>query len=286
MKKPIQKKIKFWPYLNSMLLLATLIAFSLCRGAPSYAALKKSEVSALLAQGNVLFRQANTYEATDPARATSLYLKSIMRFEKVIKDGGIQNGKLYYNIGNAYIRVKDLGRAILNYRRAIQFLPNDANLRQNLNYARILRKDKVEETQKTKIFKTLFFWHYDLSISSRIFLFSLSFVLTWVMAAVKLYYKNPFVRWTGFISAAVAMLLVSSLLVEGYALHTLRPGVIIDTVVTARKGNSETYEPSFTEPLHAGLEFNLVENRGHWYFIELPDSRRCWVPKESAALVR
>jgi len=285
MNKPTQK-IKFWRYLNGPVLLFVFLIFSLLQEFPSYAVLSQPEISALLVQGNEMFHQANTYEAADPERAKELYLKSIMRFEKIIKEGSIQNGELYYNIGNAYFRMSDLGRAILNYRRAYQFLPNDPNLRQNLSYAQKLRKDTVEETQKTKIFKTLFFWHYDLSTALQILLFSVSFVLAWAMAALRIYFRKPFFRWGGIVSAAVALLLASSLLVECYTLRTLRPGVIIDAEITARKGNSETYEPSFTEPLHAGLEFNLVEDRGNWYFIELPDSRRCWVPKESTALVR
>jgi tetratricopeptide (TPR) repeat protein len=285
MKKTTQKT-KTWFYLNGSVLLVAFLVFSLFQESPSYAVLSQPEISALLAQGNEMFHQADTYEAADPERAKELYLKSIMRFEKVIKEGGIQNGELYYNIGNAYFRMRDLGQAILNYRRAYQFLPNDPNLRQNLSYARKLRKDTVEETQKTKIFKTLFFWHYDVSTSVRIFLFSVSFMLAWAMAALRIYFRKPFLRWGGFVSTAVALLLAGSLLVEGYTLRSLRPGVILDEEITARKGNSETYEPSFTEPLHAGLEFNLVEDRGNWYFIELPDSRRCWVPKESTALVR
>jgi hypothetical protein len=282
MNKPTQKT-RLWWYLVILFAFFIIILF---QESPSCATLNQPEIFDLFTQAKELFHQANTIAATDPEKARKLYLKSIMRFEKIIKEGGIQNGELYYNIGNAYFRIKDLGRAILNYRRAYQFIPNDSNLQQNLSYARKLRKDTVEEAQKTKVFKTLFFWHYDLSTSIRIILFSVSFVLAWGIAAVRIYFRKPFFRWGGVVLAAVSLLLAGSLVVESYTLRTLRPGVIVDEEITARKGNSETYEPSFTEPLHAGLEFNLVEDRESWFFIELPDSRRCWVPKESAALVR
>jgi len=61
--------------------------------------------------------------------------------------------------------------------------------------------------------------------------------------------------------------------------------VISDNVI-ARKGNSETYEPSFKEPLHTGTEFRLVEKRNKWCYIELPDERRCWIPSKDVELVR
>jgi uncharacterized protein YgiM (DUF1202 family) len=56
--------------------------------------------------------------------------------------------------------------------------------------------------------------------------------------------------------------------------------------VVARKGNSETYEPSFKDPLHSGTEFTLIEDRGDWYQIELADARTCWVTSKDVALVR
>lgn len=285
MNTPDQKKKSSW-YLNRIMLWFSFFVLSLFLKSSAHATLSQQEISELFTQANEMFHQANTAAAGDSEKAKDLYLKSIMRFEKIIKEGGVQNGELYYNIGNAYFRMKDLGRAILNYRRAYQFLPNDPNLQQNLSYARKLRKDKVEETQKTKVFKSLFFWHYDISTSVRILLFSIAFIITWGMAAVRIYFRKPFFRWGGFVSAVIALLLASSLLVEGYTQRMLRPGVIIDEEITARKGNSKTYEPSFTEPLHAGLEFNLIEERGNWYFIELSDSRKCWVPKESTELMR
>ena len=51
----------------------------------------------------------------------------------------------------------------------------------------------------------------------------------------------------------------------------------------ARKGDGDTYEPSFKEPLHAGAEFKLMENRGEWYQVELADGQRCWIPSPPRA---
>ena len=62
--------------------------------------------------------------------------------------------------------------------------------------------------------------------------------------------------------------------------------MIISPQVIARKGNSDTYEPSFKEPLHSGTEFTLIEKRGTWYQIELSDSRKCWVPEKDIEFVR
>jgi tetratricopeptide (TPR) repeat protein len=248
--------------------------------------LDNATVSDLYSQAREFFRQANIKSAKSEDEAVSLYKKSAMRYERLIKEGGIQNGKIYYNLGNIYFKINDIGRAILNYRRAEQYIPNDSNLKQNLKYARGQRTDKIEEKQETKVLKTLFFWHYDLSVKTRIMLFTIFFAFVWISACLRIFFKKSFLFWVITVCAIISIMLSGSLGAEEYFLKKTRPGVILSTETVARKGNSETYEPSFKEPLHAGTEFTLIENRGDWYQIELPDSRTCWVASDDVELVR
>ena len=243
------------------------------------------KISDLYSQAKDLFRQANSRSVTT-SEAMSLYKKSAMRYERLIKEGGIENGMIYYNLGNIYFRMNDIGRAILNYRRAEQYIPDDTNLKQNLKYAREKRIDKIDEKQETKVLKTLFFWHYDLSIKTRIMLFTIFFAIVWISAGFRIFFKKPSLFWCITVSALISLLLSGSLIAEEFILKKTRPGVIISSETTARKGNSETYEPSFKEPLHAGTEFVLIEDRGEWLQIELSDSRTCWVPSDDVELVR
>lgn len=248
--------------------------------------LDEAQVADLYAQAKDYFRQANELAAVSPAQAEDLYGKAAMRYERIVQEGGIQNGKLYYNLGNVYFRLKDLGRAILNYRRAEQYIPNDPNLKQNLDYAREKRLDDIEEKQETKVLKTLFFWHYDLSTKERLMIFSVCFVLMWTAAAIRIFTQASYLRWCITVSFILSLLLAGSLLSEEISLRNTRPGVVISREVVARKGNSETYEPSFKDPLHSGTEFRLIEDRGSWYQIELADARTCWVHSKDVALVR
>jgi hypothetical protein len=62
-------------------------------------------------------------------------------------------------------------------------------------------------------------------------------------------------------------------------------GVITVEEVTARRGDSESYESSFQEPLHEGTEFRLLDERSGWYFIEVGDDNRGWIPSTSAELI-
>ena len=265
--------------------LLVIWAFSLAATAGA-GSLSASDIHELFAQGKDAFRQADELVSTDPDQARALYRKAAMRFERIVKQGGIHNGKLYYNIGNAYFRMEDIGRAILNYRRAEQYTPNDVLLQENLKYARARRLDRIEEEQRTKVLKTVFFWHYDLSTRARAITFAVCFASVWILAAIRLLIARGPLVWALIISAILSLLLLGSLLTETVRLRTDKPGVIVGRQVVARKGDSDTYEKSFTEPLHAGTEFKLIESRGDWFQIQLCDRARCWVPAKDSELVR
>lgn len=248
------------------------------------AALDAASQQSLLAEGNALFRQGNDLAATDPAGAKELYQKAILRFERIVEEGGVHNGKLYYNLGNAYFLSGDIGRAVLYYGRAKRYLPNDANLLQNLAYVRSQRADRIDEQQKTRVLKTLFFWHYDLSGHTRTLLFIPFFLALWLCAGLRLFLRRPALNTAIGICAVASILLFGSLAVDAAAQARDASGVILAPEITARKGNAETYQPSFEEPLHAGTEFVLVESRGEWCNIRLHDGRTCWVPSTAMEL--
>ena len=90
--------------------------------------LSHSEERELYRQGTEYFHQAVETEKTDPDAARDLFEKAAFRFERLVAEGGVRNGKLFYNIGNIHFLLGDIGRAILNYRRAGLYIPNDPNL--------------------------------------------------------------------------------------------------------------------------------------------------------------
>ena len=262
-----------------------LLLFGLIFEPAAAQSLTEAETTALFQEANLLFREANETSPEDPEKARDLYQRAVVRFERLVRDGHIRNGKLYYNIGNAYFRLDDLGRAILNYLRAGKDIPNDTNLIQNLKYARSRRVDKFEERQTTRVLKTLLFWHYDLSYGVRLSIFIVVFLALWAAAALRLLKKELVPDYVMIIFIIVAVLFLSSVIMENYYQRTNRTGVIIAAEIIARKGDGNSFQPSFKDPLHCGVEFLLIEKRSGWLQIELPDGRRCWIPEKAAEFV-
>jgi tetratricopeptide (TPR) repeat protein len=248
-------------------------------------ALDRTELFVLTRDAEVSFRQANELASSDPEKAKILYEKALYCFERIVQEGAVENGMLYYNIGNVTFRLGDLGRAILNYRKAERLIPGDMNLQHNLLFARSRCVDGINPKPQARVFQTLFFWHYDLSRYVRSVLFVILFDCIWVCAAIYLFWKKPLIRNVALVFAVLSVLPAASLAVEAYQQAHTRYGVILAKEAIARKGDSATYEPSFTEPLHAGTEFNLIEERKGWYQIELADGRRCWITSSAAGAI-
>ena len=248
--------------------------------------LAESEKKELHIQGQEFFHQATEISASNPGIAKELYGKALLRFNRIVEEGGVRNGKLFYNIGNINFLLDDIGRAILNYRRAEQYIPNDPNLAKNLAYARNMRQDTLEIKDQKKIQQTLFFFHYDFGTKIRLVLLGISYVLFWIFAGVKIFSKRPYTNWVLTISLLFTLLFGTSLYIERHQSAISLEGVILAPEVIARQGDAESYQPSFEDPLHTGVEFMLLEDRGAWWQIELPDGRSCWIPSRSGALVR
>ena len=120
-------------------LIAVVIALLPAAGLAAEPTLAPEALRGLLEQANEKFRQATRVAPEDPAAAKLLYQESIVRFEKIVSAGNIRNGKLFYNLANAYLLKGDVGRAILNYRRAERLTPEGRNLQGNLAFARVVR---------------------------------------------------------------------------------------------------------------------------------------------------
>jgi tetratricopeptide (TPR) repeat protein len=268
------------------ILLLTLLNLALLSINTFCATLTDAEIIDLFSTGKQYFNKAMEEADSNPQQSEEYYRKALMHFEKIANEGHINNGKLYYNIGNIYFRLNDIGNAILYYKKAKQYIQNDPNLQQNLEFAKSRRKDQFTESSERQIMKTLFFWHYDLSSQVRVLIFVTVFMLFWAFAIIQIFRKSAITRWGMAVFMILSILIGSSLVIDSVTIYKIRAGVILSDEVTARKGNSTSYEQSFNEPLHAGTEFTLIEKRGDWCNIKLADSRTCWVPLDSVGFVR
>src|SRR5207253_6786447 len=112
----------------------------------------------LIAASLLLITLARATHAMAPAEtpntiffhANALYgeerwAEAAAEYERVLA-AGWESGSLYFNLGNAWFRAGDIGRAVLDYERARRLLPRDPDLHANLSYARELAGASGTET--------------------------------------------------------------------------------------------------------------------------------------------
>jgi tetratricopeptide (TPR) repeat protein len=247
--------------------------------------LSKNEIAALFNKANDAFRQANSVTG-DPAKAADLYEKAILGYEKIINEGRIRNPKLYYNLANACLLHGDVGKAILNYRRAQNLDKSDSDIQKNLSFARARRTDTVELKTEKQILHTLAFWHYDFSIRTKFAFASLSFgICCLALTAIIWLGRRALFTTIVVVSAVFFACFFGSLIIENYNKAANQSGVIISPEVVAYQGDGQNYPPSFKEPLHAGTEFDLIERRPGWFHIKLANDTGGWILQSSADLI-
>jgi tetratricopeptide (TPR) repeat protein len=267
---------------NAFLVLVGI--FLSAAGACAGAELPKERLYSLFSQANEAFRQANSMPG-DP-RAEKLYEKAALSYERIISEGQIKNAKLYYNLGNAYFLRENMGKAILNYRRAERLDGSDADIQKNLEFARSQRIDKITPKTEKRVLETLFFWHYDFSLHTKFVLTCLFFAGFCISVTVMV--------WLGRTAPAAAVAVIAAILTLGFLISVITEsrgrartvcGVITAEDVVARQGDGQSYPESFKDPLHSGTEFDLLERRPGWLHIRLADDSDGWILDTAAELI-
>ena len=219
--------------------------------------------------------------ATNALYEDGLYEQAARSYQQLV-DKGYGDPALYYNLGNAYFKDGDLGRAILNYRRAERLAPRDDDVRANLDFARGQTLDVLESGEAP--FVRLVTAPLSRFTTGEIGAVALA---SWLLfsAALLLVIAGPRRRlaWARPAAVMAAVLLVlagGALAGRLYVDSASREAVIIAGEVDVVSGPGSRYTPEFT--LHAGAETDLVERRGAWARIALPGGTlQGWVPAAS-----
>lgn len=221
-----------------------------------------------------IWRSANTrYANGDYAGASEMYESLVAR--------GVKSDALFYNLGNAYFKDGELGRALLFFYRAERINPLDEDIRHNLKLARAQRKDPLMDEERDDV----------VSHVRRLLLavpygwvFSLAAVLILVATLLwtQLVLQMRVVRARAY--TASACLLVSGLLVFiAFAHHALRydshEAVVVSPAVEVRAGPSNQ-EPTVFQ-IHEGLPCIMMEFAEDWVRIRLANGYNGWVPTRS-----
>ncbi len=226
------------------------------------------------------FQKGNTaYQAENYQEAIEIY--------QTLLDNGYHSGALYYNLGNAYYKIGEIGEAILNYKRALKWRPHDSNIQFNLRLAQLLVKDRIEGPPEFFLFR----WHgkFINLLSSKGWggLFSAVFLLTALWTALYYHWDWKRFHWIakrGMIVLILLGLLTLYALITRYNLEVNRhQGVIVSQSVRSlaapQTGSTELFI------IHEGTEVEILDRDAKWIKIELIDGKQGWIPQDDIGII-
>ena len=220
------------------------------------------------------FAQANTYYEQQN------YDSAVVMYEKIVATG-LRNSDVYFNLGNAYFRLKRPGLALLNFEKAHRFSPNDRVVQANINFVNSQIVDRIAKPQPSFVEFVLDKAHnlFDLNIQLWIML-GLLFILAGCVSTLFFSQSRMKRLWLSYISvvlAAITVLFGLSAGIKMYRLETVREAIVCIPVVDAKNqpGGSKVL---FT--VHEGTKVTMGAEDAGWVLISLPNGVTGWVRGE------
>jgi tetratricopeptide (TPR) repeat protein len=234
-------------------------------------------VSGLFADSaETLFNEGNRlYQAAQYQAALDKY-SQISRLRQ-------ESGSIYFNMGNCYYKLQDVGRAILFYERALRLSPGDDDIQTNLAIAQLAAVDKIERQPDFILMRVVRTYFHLLPRDAQVrvvvglYLALMACVILWV-----LWRGRRMGDWAGRFSLVLAFLLTlagASLAGRWWEDQNLREAVILATKVEVMSTPGAQAVEVFS--LHAGAKVTLDRTSGDWIEIILPDRKSGWVKREA-----
>ena len=259
-----------------MILLAIFVLFSLSKAAMGAVELRKPEK--VVIQPLELFQQANQlYQKGEYPKAASLYQQLV--------DNGYVNGNLYYNLGNAYFKMRQKGLAVLYYQKAKRLIPGDADLNANLSYVR----DKTGQSSRGT-------WGYELAqvlgyvatidqlavISSILFFILMGAMIFIILFPQKTHNDGGRLHpvWLYGLTAII-ILFVFSLSITVLTARELSKNQAVATSQSAQVRFEPNPAATQYYELREGAVVTILEEKEGWSLIKRPDGKRGWVEQKN-----
>ena len=236
--------------------------------------------------GQSLVEKANEdYDKDKYAEALATYLKAAS------EEG--TSSDLYYNIGNTYYRMGDIGRAVLNYERALILNPGNDDARTNLEFVNNKIQTKIQDN-KSFVVQIADSVVESLTSNAWATIAAICFILLIGGVLLYIFASTIMLRKIGFFGGGIMLLFTIITLVCSFAVKSrveakdkavvVAPSVTLSTVPRMPKDKTEE---AFI--LSSGNKVTIVDsvvNKSgdtveRWYDVKADASHRAWVKGEN-----
>lgn len=218
------------------------------------------------------------------------YKKSIELYEGLITQAlseDKESAQLYFNLGNAYFRDNQSGKAILNYERALLLDPGDGDIRHNLRFARNRTVDRIDTAGD--LFITNWFRAVrNINSSDEWATISIVlFILLLASVATFLFVRVLWVRKSSFYAGIVLFILVimTNLFSFSQKSDRIQRNKAIVMVGAARVNASPDENSNALFELHEGTKVKIRSSDANWYEIEIANGSVGWTSRQNVEII-
>lgn len=220
----------------------------------------------------------STKTEADSAYINKNYTKAIELYETLLQQG--ESGEVYYNLGNSYFQQNELGKAILNYERALLLQPGNSDINANLDIARAKTVDKINPNPEVFFVAWTRAFINMLSVDVWGYCGVAFFLCLLVSLSVYFFSTNIKIRKLGFFVAIISLILCITTnlfaIEQKNKLDIRRDAIVLSPSVTVRSTPSDEGTSLFV--IHEGRKVSIKDNSmNEWKEIQLEDGKVGWI---------
>lgn len=233
------------------------------------------------AADTILQSPEERFYAANQAYREARFAEAAQGYEALIHDGW-RSGDLYFNLGNAYLKLDQLGRAILHYERARDLIPRDPDLVHNLEFARDRLVDPPSESKGS--LQAVFFWLSTFSPGEVFWGFAVINALFWGIVLLRFWVSREWIYYLLMTLGVLWLVVGLSFALKWHAASTDRRAVVLVSEADVLAGPAEGDTALFR--LYEGAILETERCEGDWVLVHLPDKKRGWIPMEQIEAIR
>lgn len=208
--------------------------------------------------------------------------KALPEYEAML-ESGLKSGALYYNIANCYLEKGQVGKAILNYKRAMYFIPRDSALRINYGYA-LSRMRQRDTTAKTPYFITLLNGAFNfLSLKETVLIFFACYFLAAALVIMKKFAKKRRFFLGGLSILFIMATVMITIPLSNKIREAEKEAIVISGTTDARMQPASDAPSIF--PLYEGMKVYVINCSEGWCKIKRPDNKTGWIAAKDLSMV-
>jgi tetratricopeptide (TPR) repeat protein len=228
----------------------------------------------LLARAEI---SASAFESANKLYEEGKYKEAATGYAEILK-GGQTSAALYFNLGNAFFKSGQIGRAIAAYRLAAQLTPRDPDVRANLQFARNQVQGPTLPPGRWQR------WLGRLSLNEWTVLSAVVFWLWLLLLAVRQWRPALRAALRGYALGltAAALLLCGLTAAAYYQTRIIRTAIVITSEAVVRFGPFAESQSAFTA--HDGAELQVLDRKDEWLEVTAGPRRSGWLRRDQVLM--